>query len=186
MRHAFLLLLAASLLTACGNVDKQRAARAANPAPCPNAFVLSDASRFINFGGADQTIENVAYSGEFQDVQTRCRYFADVPIEASLDLVMSLGRADATNAETIEVQYFVAVTRTDRDVIAKEEFATKVSFKEGQRVATIAPEISRIVIPRKGEETSGVNFELAVGFVLDRRQVIYNRSGKSLKFPEAS
>ncbi|NRA29933.1 MAG: hypothetical protein HRU11_06675, partial [Parvularculaceae bacterium] len=59
-------------------------------------------------------------------------------------------------------------------------------FRAGERVASIAPEITRIVVPRRGEDTSGVHFELAVGFVLERRQLIYNRSGKSLKFPEES
>ena len=186
MRHAIILFVAAALLSACGNVDKQRAARAANPAPCPNAFVLEDAARFITFAGEEQTLSAVTHSGEFDDVRTRCRYFADVPIEAEVDLVMSVGRVDASEAETMDIKYFVAVTRTDRDVIAKQEFSTPVTFRAGERVATIAPEINRIVIPRRGEETSGVNFELAVGFVLERRQLIYNRSGKSLKFPEES
>ncbi|MEM9840374.1 MAG: hypothetical protein AAF830_14635 [Pseudomonadota bacterium] len=185
MRNVIILVVAAALLTGCANYGRNAAARQANPAPCPNVFVLSDAARFIDFGEAEPSLEAVAFSGEFENVETRCRYYADVPIQAEVDVTFAIGRGPAAVGQTYDVRYFVAVTRTNRDVIAKQEFSTPVTFKEGRNVVRISQSINDIMITRKGSETSGVNFEIAVGFVLDRDQVLYNRSGKSLKFPEA-
>ncbi|MEM1410189.1 MAG: hypothetical protein AAGG79_05520 [Pseudomonadota bacterium] len=184
MRLSFFVVVAALLLAGCANSERRAAAREANPAPCPNVFVLEDAARFIDFGDAEPSLETVAFSGEIKNVTTRCRYYADVPIEASVDMVLSIGRGPAAEEATYDAKYFVAVTRTDRDLIAKEEFSTPIRFRKGQRVATISPEITDIVIPRLDEEVSGMNFEIVVGFVLERRQLLFNRSGRSLKFPE--
>lgn len=185
MRILVLLAVAVVMISGCADSERRAAARQANPAPCPNAFVLQDAARFIEFSDGE-SLDAVTLSGEFDGVSTRCRYYADLPIEAEVDLAFSIGRPAADTAETRTVRYFVAVTRTNRDVIAKQVFEAPVKFQRGQRIAQVQHSIDRIVIPRAGEETSGVNFEIAVGFVLDREQVLFNRSGKSLKFPEAT
>lgn len=46
-----------------------------NPAPCPAVVVLKDAARLVEFAG-DQTLENVAWSGEFVKAQIDCRITA--------------------------------------------------------------------------------------------------------------
>ena len=79
--------------------------------------------------------------------------------------------------------YFVAVTRTNRDLIAKQEFTVPVKFRRGQDVVTITESINDILIPRANETISGINFEIIVGLAVTRDQVIFNRSGESLKFP---
>lgn len=186
MRSIAPLVLVALILSSCGSLETQRASRQANPAPCPNAFVLQDASRFISFAeGQEPSLDAVRFSGEIDDVVTRCRYFADKPINAQVDLALSLGRGPAAETETLMVKYFVAVTRTNRDVIAKEEFEVPVTFRRGQATVSITESINKIVIPRAGESTSGVNFEIAVGFALTADEFRWNRSGRSLKFPES-
>lgn len=185
MRPYVVLLLALGLvLQGCANQERARAARRANPAPCPNVFVLDEAARFVDFRGAEPSLDTVAFSGEFDDVVTSCRYYADVPIEAELSLAFSIGRGPAAQEETVMVEYFVAVTRTNRDVIAKETYQVPVTFKRGQSVVSLTQEIDQIVIPRRSDQTSGVNFEIAVGFALTEEQFRWNRSGASLKFPE--
>ena len=178
-------LIAAVGLTACGsNAAKEaRAARERNPAPCPNILVLNDAARLVEFAG-DEKIENVAWSAEIMDVSLSCRYFTDRPIEAKVELEIAFGRGPAATATAKEFSYFVAVTRTDQEVIAKQNFTVPVQFKDGRNVALIEQKIDELTIPRKSERTSGTNFEVIVGLVLTQDQAIYNRSGKSLKFPE--
>lgn len=186
MRPSVLLLIAALFLVSCGSLERQRAAREANPAPCPNVFVLDNAARFIEFAdGEEPSLDAVRFSGEFDDVVTACRYFADTPIDARVDLAFSIGRGPAAEEATTTVRYFVAVTRTNRDVIAKQEFEVPVTFRRGQTTVSLTDSIERIVIPRAREGISGVNFEIAVGFVLTEEQYRWNRSGRSLKFPEA-
>lgn len=179
------LFAAAFALAGCGaNAAKEsRLAKERNPAPCPNIVVLSDAARQIEFAGAEQ-LEDVAYTAEIQKVDLQCRYFGGKPIDATARIAFSFGRgpkgADANKTYT----YFVAVTRKDAEVIEKAEFQIPVKFKGEGAVVNLSDKIDEIVIPRASEKTSGSNFEVVVGLSVTPKQAIFNRSGKSLKFPE--
>ena len=178
--------LAGALFAACvatvGCAGASRQAREKNPAPCPNAIVLSDAARFIEFDG-DADIDNVAYSGEIANITTVCRYFSDKPIDAEISFDIALGKGPRAQDDDKIVKYFVAVTRRDFEVIAKEEFAVQANFSGKKTVVVTREEIDKIVIPRADDQTSGTNFEIVVGFVLTPAQAIFNRSGESLRFP---
>lgn len=174
-------LFAALSLQGCAS-DEARAAREANPAPCPNVLVLNDASRFIEFDG-EETVENIAYTGEMLDVTSTCRYFSDNPIEAGLTINVAFGRGPKATENEKVFNYFVAVTRTNSEVIAKEEFQLPVRFGGDEAVVVEEIDIDEITIPRAGENVSGTNFEIIVGFSVTPAQAIFNRSGKSLKFP---
>ena len=80
--------------------------------------------------------------------------------------------------------YFVAVTRRNSEVIEKAEYIIPVNFGSRDSVKLVEEKIEQILIPRKGEGTSGLNFEVVVGLALTPSQARFNRSGKSLKFPE--
>ncbi|MEL6359602.1 MAG: hypothetical protein AAFR21_00850 [Pseudomonadota bacterium] len=184
MNKVATLTLFAASLSACAGSDEFRASQERNPAPCPNIVVLNDAARLVDFATDEKTIENVAWSAEIEDVSIGCRYYSDKPIEASVEVDLAFGRGPAADGIEREYQYFVAVTRTDSEVIAKETFTVPVKFDPDKNVYRLEDEIDEIVIPRKGEETSGLNFEIVVGLVVTADQLRFNRSGESLKFPE--
>ncbi len=169
-------------LTAVSACSSSREAKQKNPAPCPNIVVLADAARFVQFDG-EETVENVAYSGEITNAVIACRYVGADPIEVEVDLTMAFGKGPKGDNGQRAFSYFVAVARRDLEVIAKEEFPAPVEFTDKRRVVVFEDEIDRITIPRAGENTSGTNFEIIVGFKLTPEQAIFNRSGKSLKFP---
>ncbi len=173
------LFAALAAVSACSN---SKEAREKNPAPCPNIVVLSDAARFVQFDG-EEKVENVSYSGEITNAVIACRYVSDEPIEVEVDLTMAFGKGPKGENGERAFKYFVAVARRDLEVIAKEEFHAPVDFSDKNRVVVFEDEIDKIVIPRAGENTSGINFEVIVGFSLTPEQAIFNRSGKSLKFP---
>ena len=175
------LFAAAATTSACSGLSRE--AQEANPAPCPNIVVLNEAARMLEFDG-DETIDNVAYTAEITGVSTVCRYFGDEPIEAEVEIGMAFGKGPKAVEDAKLFNYFVAVTRKDFEVIAKQEFIVPVEFDERREIVLKREEIDRIVIPRAGEETSGVNFEIIVGFALTPEQAVFNRSGKSLKFPD--
>ena len=154
-----------------------------NPAPCPNVLVLGDASRLIEFSGNDEVIENVAYTGEITNVAIGCRYKDSKPINAEIELELAFGRGPKGLAPEKMFKYFVAVTRKDSEIIAKKEFIVPVNFGTENTIVVKSEDIDEILIPRAGSNVSGTNFEIVVGFALTPKQVIYNRSGKSLKFP---
>ena len=178
---------ASALPAGCSSVgDALQEARensGANPAPCPNAFALDEAARMVVFDG-EPALSNVAWSAEVTDVRTSCRYTADNPIDAQVEMDFAVGRGPAAEGRTFDVTYFVAVTRRDKDLIAKREFTVPVTVRDGRATAALTERVRDIVIPRLDENTSGTNFEIAVGFALSREQLLYNRSGRSLKFPE--
>lgn len=174
----------AALVTGCSTLaDWRDSANKENPAPCPNVIVLQDAGRMVQFSG-EPALQNVAYTAEITNVQTTCRYYDDAPIEAAVEVNFAFGRGPQATASAMDVSYFVAVTRMDRDVIAKEEFTLPVRFRGDSATATLSDTVGSIVIPRKDSSTSGTNFEIVVGLALTREQVLYNRSGQSLKFPD--
>ena len=180
-------LFAAAVLTSAGGMTgcaskKAKAAREANPAPCPNIMILKEASRAIEFDG-EETAENIAYTAEMVDVQSTCRYFADEPIDAGVTIDLAFGRGPKADANQKTFTYFVAVTRKDAEVIAKKEFQIPVKFSDDKPIQVERVNIDRVHIPRAGENVSGVNFEIIVGLSVTPQQAIFNRSGKSLKFP---
>ncbi|PQA87541.1 hypothetical protein [Hyphococcus luteus] len=174
---------AAAALTGCASSKKARAAREANPAPCPNILILNEASRFIEFDG-EESADNIAYSGEMVDVTSTCRYYADEPIEAGITMDLAFGRGPKGEEDEKLFTYFVAVTRKDSEVIAKKEFQIPVKFSEDEPIQVEQVDIDKVEIPRAGENISGLNFEIIVGFSVTPKQAIFNRSGKSLKFPD--
>jgi len=180
-RFAGGLIAAVLLLNGCSS-SSSRAAREANPAPCPNVIVLKDASRIVEFDG-EESLEDIAFTGEITNINIACRYFEDKPIDAEVTLDFAFGKGPKAADQEKIYKYFVAVTRQNLEVIAKKEFAVRAKFGEKNSVVFASEEIDEIHIPRSGENISGTNFEIIVGFSLDREQIIFNRSGKSLKFP---
>lgn len=154
-----------------------------NPAPCPNIIVLNEAARLVEFDG-EQQAEDIAWTGEIANVSLSCRYLDDKPIKASLNIDFALGKGPKAEGRRKDYTYFVAVTRRDLEVIAREEFTIGANFNRSRDIIAVREKIDSLVIPRASEKTSGTNFEVIVGFALTRQQAIYNRSGKSLKFPD--
>ncbi len=165
-----------------GCESQSKGALERNPAPCPNILVLNDAARLIEFDG-EPSLDNVGFTGEITNVTLSCRYFDEKPITGSLEVDFAFGKGPSAVGNTKDYTYFVAVTRRDREVIAKKEFTVRGSFGNSSNVDEAKEKINSFVIPRADDKTSGTNFEIIVGFALTRDQVLYNRSGKSLKFP---
>jgi hypothetical protein len=180
MNKALALALIAAAATGCAST---KAKRAANPGVCPNALVLADAARLVEFEG-DEAIENVAYTAEIENVELDCRYYEDKPIDANLKIKIAFGRGPKGESREHPFTYFVAVTRTNVEVIEKREYTLPIKFDGDKNVASVEEKIEQIVIPRANETVSGTNFEIVVGLSLTADQVIFNRSGASLKFPD--
>lgn len=151
-----------------------------NPGPCPVAFSLYEASRLVEFKGAE-AYANVGFTAEIDKVRSLCRYVGNQPIHSDLSLDISFGRGPAASGRSATYQYFVAVTRKDIEVIEKKIFPINVTFPEGVNVVQLTEEIADIVIPRANENTSGANFEIIVGFELSQEQIAFNADGKRFR-----
>lgn len=178
--------LIAAVLAASGcganQAREAKAARERNPAPCPNVVVLSEAARQIEFNG-EERIEDVAFTGEIAKVDLQCRYYGDKPIDATVRIDFAFGKGPKADDDKRTYTYFVAVTRKDLEVIEKAEFQIPVKFGSSD-VVRMRDKIDKVVIPRASDKTSGTNFEVIVGFSVTPKQAVFNRSGKSLKYPD--
>lgn len=170
-------------LTACQSAKQVFATGEAaerNPGPCPRAFAIYDASRIVEFKGAE-TFANVGFTAEISRVKSLCRYFGERPIIADLEIQFEAGRGPAAEGDTHNYNMFVAVTRKNIAVAGKIEFPVSVRFPAGADRVNVTERIDRIEIPRAAEGTSGENFEIIVGYVLTPEQRDFNSEGKRFR-----
>ena len=177
-----LLLIACSsalVLSACQTARSVVAAPEANPGPCPNALSLYDAHRLVQINGENIVFENVGFTGEILNVTSTCRYTnRDAsPINAEVEVVMGFGRGPAAGSRTHTYELFLAVTGFNDVVVDKKVFPIEVTFGPDEDRVQITERFNPVLIPRASSDTSGVNFEMLVGFELTEEELEFNRSG---------
>lgn len=176
-----LALVASLALAGCGTRLARQLDNTPNAGACPVGGSVYDAARYVKF--ADGTAGNytdIAYTGEITDVRLYCRYFKDQPLEAEIEIDFAFGKGPRATASEHDYPYFVAVTRRNGKVLAKEYFNAQGEFRRGN-VAAKTELVNKITIPRADESISGVNFEIVVGFELSPEQLEFNRSGQRFR-----
>ncbi|MED5548292.1 MAG: hypothetical protein VX529_02955 [Pseudomonadota bacterium] len=181
VRSIAALAVTAGLLTGCQSVSEVLASPEPNAGPCPSALSLYEAQRLVELEGGVVAYDNVGFTGEILAVRSLCSYYGERPILANLEIDMGFGRGPAARGDARTYEYFVAITRRDLDVIHKEVFPIRVEFDAGEDRVYLTEEIDAISIPRADEGTSGVNFEIIVGFELTPEQIAFNRSGQRFR-----
>lgn len=172
---------AAGMLASCQSVSNVLDSPEPNIGPCPSALSLYDAHRLVEINGEEINYESVGFTAEILAVRSFCSYYGERPILANLEIDMGFGRGPAARGDAHTYEYFVAVTRRDMAVIHKETFPVRVEFDAGEDRVYLTEEIEAISIPRAEEGTSGVNFEIIVGYELTPEQIEFNRSGQRFR-----
>ncbi|WP_225907918.1 hypothetical protein [Hyphomonas sediminis] len=176
-------LLAATAVTGCRSNSRlaQSLDSTPNSGPCPVTGSVYDAARYVKFvDGTGELYSDIEFSGEITDVRLYCRYTEDHPLQAEIEIDFNFGKGLQARSDSHVYPYFVAVTRRNGKVLARETFATEAKFG-GKKVAGKTELVNRITIPRADSSISGVNFEIVVGFDLDEKQLEFNRAGKRFR-----
>ncbi len=171
-------LAATGLLAACSNSVTDAFDSRQNVGPCPPAGSIHESARIVELTGGEQ-YSNITYTGEISGVEMFCRYAGTDPIEAELELSFAFGKGPAGRADEHTYPFFVAVTRRDGTVLAKQTYVVDARFDGGPvdgRTERVA-----LKIPRADETISGANFEVLVGFALTDEQLAFNRAGKRFR-----
>lgn len=177
-------LAALAALSACqGGIGNSLDSRQ-NAGPCPVSGSLYEASRIVELDGGIQ-FSNITYTGEITDVELFCRYAGDDPLTAELQLDFAFGKGPLAASDSHTYTYWVAVTRRNGTVLARETFTVEADFSNGP-VDAEREVISSIIIPRVDESISGVNFEILVGFELTDDQLQFNREGRRFRLDAGS
>ena len=180
-------LVLAALLAGCGTTSRlaQSLDSTPNSGPCPVVGSVYDAARYVKFVTPEGKIySDIAFTGEITDVRMYCRYTGNVPLVAEVEIDFAFGRGPQADGRTHDYPYFLAVTRRNGKVLAKEYFSTRAQFSRGD-VTTVTEQVKRITIPRADESISGVNFEIVVGFELTPEQLAFNRTGNRFRLDAA-
>lgn len=150
-----------------------------NAGPCPFVKVLYDAARYVELADNRAATANVGFTGEIEGVTAGCSYRDDDPITVQMDVLFNLGRGPQASGDQRTYRYWIALTERNSAVLAKEYFDLPVDF-DGGRMASVTEE-KTIVIPRKGPEVSGSNFEILVGFEVTNEMAEFNRTGSRFR-----
>ncbi len=149
----------------------------APPPPCPQAEPVADAARLVAFRGEGRDLTDMRFRARIEGVSVTCDYEPDdEEIEADLRVAFSAERGPAIAAETIAFTYFVAVTTREQRILAREEFDLRLPL-EGNRTRVAAVDELTPRIPL-GEDRTGADYRLYVGFALSPEQVEYNRRNR--------
>lgn len=173
-------LAAIACLAACSSGGASSLDDRPNAGPCPTVGALYDAGRIIEFEGDSESYGDIKYTGEIVGVRLFCRYVDDKPLLAEVEVGFAFGRGPKGTETSRDYNYYIAVTRLNRKVLARETFTVNADFRKGP-VTSGADLISRIEIPRLDESISGGNFEILVGFELTDKQLQFNRDGKRFR-----
>jgi hypothetical protein len=142
------------------------------PPPCPRAVVGEGAGRLTRFDGGGKDPTNVLFEAEIADLAGTCIY-DDTEISVDLQIQIVAGRGPAATDDVAKVDYFVAVARTDKTVLAREAFDAVIELPGNQTRNEIIEEIEQTIpIPEGG---SGGNLVIVVGFEMTPDELEFNR-----------
>jgi hypothetical protein len=142
------------------------------PPPCPRAVVGEGAGRLTRFDGGGKDPTNVLFEAEIADLAGSCIY-DDTEISVEMLIQIVAGRGPAATDDDAKVSYFVAVTRTDKTILARQAFDAVIELPGNQTRNEIIEEIEQIIpIPEGG---SGGNLVIVVGFEMTPDELEFNR-----------
>ena len=147
------------LLSGCSWISSPFASKPA--VPCPSAVILRPLANTAVFGPApERRPQNVAFYGLLSEVDHTCQYTGDA-VQVNLDVIVIGQRGPAAKGNTVDLDYFVAVTGPDRTILSKKPFAVRVTFDPDQIRAGVTDHIEE-TIPLAGHQ--GSDLDILLGF----------------------
>ena len=165
-RRLLPLLALALLLSSCSWFRKDP------PRACPRLGIVADAADLTRYrAGGGRDITDQLFTARIGDVAGDCRFDK---ASANIDMKVSiLGERGAAMREPgADIEYFVAVTGPNDQILAKESFRTRLDF-DGRNRTGIAEELSqRIPLPADSDPSA---YSVLVGFQLTPGELADNR-----------
>ena len=123
---------------------------------CPTAVVLRPLSNTAVFGAApERRPDNVAFYGLLSEADLKCEYTSDA-VRITLDAVVVGERGPAAKGDTVDLQYFVAITGPDQSILSKKPLAVRIAFEGTQKRAGVTDHFEE-TIPLGGRKGSDLN-----------------------------
>ena len=128
---------------------------------CPSAVILRPLANTAVFGPApERRPDNVAFYGLLSEADIKCEYTGDA-VRMMLDVVVVGERGPAAKADSVDFQYFVAVTGPDQSILDKKQLPVRIVFDTPQKRAGVTDHIEE-TIPLGGRK--GTDLTVNIGF----------------------
>ena len=128
---------------------------------CPASVVLRPLSNSAVFGSApERRPDNVTFYGLLSEAELRCEYTGNA-MRLSLDTIVVGERGPASKGDSVDFQYFVAVTGPNQAILSKKTFAVRIAFEGTQKRSGVSDHIEETV-PLEGRK--GADLNVLVGF----------------------
>lgn len=142
------IVLGLAALSGCSWVPwfSSSAGSGAPAAACPNAAILRPLAQTAAFApGAPRQPMGVAFYGILSDVEAKCE-LAGGAVRASINVVVVGERGPAAGkADSLDVQYFVAVTGPDQAILSKRSFPVRIAIPPDARRAGVTDHIEETI-----------------------------------------
>jgi hypothetical protein len=165
--RATLLAAAAGVLAGCSLF------RPPEKRECPRVSLLADAGQVTLYRpGPGRDLTDVVFEAKMEELKGACSYNGQrLRVQAKINIVAARGPA-ATGGK-VNFPFFVAVTDSEQNVLAKQVFDSVIEIPDGRRRAGVFEEMEQIVLLNEGE--TGSDYEVIVGFQLSQEQLDRNR-----------
>ena len=110
--------------------------------------------------GSERRPDNVAFYGLLSEADLKCKYTGDA-VHFDLDTIVVGERGPATQGDTVDLSYFVAVTGPDQTILSKKPFSVRIAFDGNQKRAGVTDHIEE-TIPLDGRK--GADLDVVLGF----------------------
>lgn len=142
------------------------------PPGCPRAVVAEDAGRLIRFDGSGKELSDVAFEAEIVDVTGTCGYDDDI-VDIEMQVQIAARRGPAGTVDTAALNYFVAIARSDKTILARQAFDASIELPDDSAGSGIIEEFEQ-EIPLREDET-GEDYVIIVGFEMTPDEFKFNR-----------
>jgi hypothetical protein len=116
------------------------------PAACPSTVILRPLRQTAIFAaGAPHQPTGVAFYGLLSEVDTKCDQTAN-GLHAALDVIVIGERGPAAGTgDSVDLQYFVAVTGADQAILSKRSFTVRIPIPADAKRAGVTDHIEEMI-----------------------------------------
>lgn len=143
--------------------------------PCPLVALASDASKLTQFRpGSGRDVVDIDYEAQMSNVRGECAYDKKLTrVNVSMTVRIAATRGAAAQSRSADLGYFVAIVDSDDEVVARQEFRSKLEFAGTSNRAGSNEELEQRIPLPSGK--TGQDYRVLIGFLLTHDQLDYNR-----------
>ena len=143
------------------------------PPACPVTDVLSDAADLPRFRGWGTDLTYMVVDGRLAPPKGKFKLYDLTHLHTTISVSMTLTRGPAATSRTMDVTYFVSVSRGDK-ILDKKDYTLAVTFPPNSNRVSITSDPIDIVLPID-DKTSGVVYRVYDAFQLTPAELAFNR-----------